>query len=279
MAKAPTAAKTQVAVVEENGALVLPDFMREDAGLGMEGVDRTSMAIPRISLMHPTSVPVGNGEAKAGNFYHTSLREDLGDEIIVVPVYTETGYALWDPSGEANAPLARGRRNEKGIWVWDPSNTQFEVMVNGKKEIWDTKNSIAESRLTHWPKGNPPPPGKESLNFLFALPEVGTGTFGVMTFQKSAFSIGKKFMDNIRMRAQGGPSFALRYKIKSTTVTASNGKKHLAPDFSFVGINSDETAYRFCKTMHSQVAKSGLYGIAEEVDHGEGDNAVTEGDY
>lgn len=277
MAKPTT--KTQVAVVEDTGALILPDFMREDAGMGMEGVTPSAMAIPRISLMHPTSTPVGNGEARAGNFYHTSLREDLGEELLVVPVYAETGYALWDPSGEANAPLARGRRNERGIWVWDPSNTQFEVMVNGKKEVWDTKSSIAESRLTHWPKNNPPPPGKESLNFLFALPDVGSGTFGVMTFQKSAFSIGRKFMENIKMRAQGGSSFALRYKIKSTTVTASNGKKHLAPDFSFVGINSDEATYKFCKNMHSQVVKTGLYGVAEEVDHGEGNDSVGSVDY
>lgn len=276
---AKQATKSEVAVVEETGPLALPDFMREDAGLGMEGVDKSSMAIPRLSLMHATSVPVGNGEAKAGNFYHTSLREDLGDEIIVVPVYAETGYALWDPTGEANAPLARGRRNEKGIWVWDPANTQFEVMVGGKKETWDTKSSIAESRLTHWPKGNPPPPGKESLNFLFVIPGSGSNSFGVMTFQKSAFSIGKKLKENILMRSHGGPSFALKYRIKSITVTASNGKKHLAPDFSFVGINSDETSYKFCKSMHQQVSKTGLYGVAEEVDHGEGDAATTTLDY
>jgi hypothetical protein len=275
MAKSTAVAKVEK---DDNAVVVLPDFMREDAGLGMEGVDRSSSSLPRISLMHPTSSPVTNGEAKSGNFYHKELG-DLGDEIIVVPVYAETGYTLWDPSGENGAPLARGRKNDKGVWVWDPSHTKFEVMANGKKEVWDTKGSIAESKLTHWPKGNPPPPGKETLNFLFVLPDVGPHAFGVFSFSKSAFPVGGKLRDNIAFRGAGGPSFALKYKLTSTATTAKNGKKHLIPSFSFVGVNDSLDVYTGCKAIHSRVRETGLYGMAEDSDHSEGDDAVAQTEY
>lgn len=275
MAKSTAVAK----VSEESMAVVLPDFMKADAGLGMEGVDRSSMALPRISLMHPTSGPVTNGEVRSGNFYHSTLKEDLGEEIVVIPVYAETGYTLWDPSGENGAPLARGRKNDKGVWVWDPSHTKFEVMINGKKEVWDTKGSIAESKLTHWPKGNPPPPGKETLNYLVILPEIGPHALGVMSFSKSSFPVGTKLRDNIALRASGGPSFALKYKVAATTTTAKNGKKHLIPAFSFMGVNSDVSVYTACKELHSRVRDTGLYGMAEDSDHSEGDDAAATTEY
>ena len=265
---------TAVAKVEEAPApVVLPDLMKADAGLGMEGVERSSMTLPRISLMHSTSRPVEDGLANAGDWYHKELGV-LGGDIVVIPVYAETGYTLWDPNASGGAPLARGRKNDKGVWVWDPSNTKFEVMNGKVTEVWDTKGSIAESKLTHWPKGNPPPPGKESLNFLVVLPEVGPHAFGVISFSKSAFPVGGKLRDNIAFRGAGGPSFALKYRLSSTPVTAKNGKKILTPTFSFVGVNDDLDVYTACKDIHSKVRTTGLYGMTEDSDFGEGDAAV-----
>lgn len=261
-----------------NTPLVLPDFMKADAGLGMEGVERSSMSLPRIALMHSTSKPVEDGLVQAGHYYHSELG-DLGTEIVVIPVYGETGFTLWDPSASGGAPLARGRKNDKGVWVWEPSHTKFEVMNGKVPEIWDTKGSIAESKLTHWPKGNPPPPGKESLNYLVVLPEVGPHAFGVISFSKSAFPVGGKLRDNISFRGAGGPSFALKYRLSSTPVTAKNGKKILTPTFSFVGLNDNLDVYTACKDIHSRVRDTGLYGMAEDSDHGYGDAAVNTTEY
>jgi hypothetical protein len=273
------AKSTAVATIEEASTpVVLPDFMKADAGLGMEGVERSSMSMPRIALMHATSKPVEEGMAKAGDWHHNELGV-LGSEIVVVPVYAETGYTLWDPNATGGAPLARGRKNDKGVWVWDPSNTKFEVMNGKVTEVWDTKGSIAESKLTHWPKGNPPPPGKESLNFLVILPEVGPHAFGIVTFSKSAFPVGGKMRDNIAFRGAGGPSFALKYRLSSTPVTAKNGKKILTPTFSFVGLNDDLDVYTACKDIHSKVRLTGLYGMAEDSDHTDGDVVVSTTEY
>jgi hypothetical protein len=264
---------------EDNAVMVLPDFMREDAGMGTEGVDKSSMSMPRISLMHPTSVPVTNGEAKPGNFYHTGLREDIGNEIVAIPVYVEDGFTLWDPSNDSNAPLARGRKNSKGVWVWDPSNTKFDVIDGGKKVTWDTKGSVAESKLVEWSreKGAAPPPGKKSLNFLVVMPELGPHAFGVMSFQKSAYEVGSKLFENIKLRASGGPSFALKYKVESVTTTGKNGKKFLVPKFSYVGVNDSKDMYTACREMYFGVRETGLYGMmADESDHGEGDATVVE---
>lgn len=271
MAKSTAVAKVQ----DENTSLVMPDWMKEDAGLGMEGVDESRSSLPRISIAHPLSKAVADGKAKAGNFFHSQLEEDLGDSITIIPVFFESGWTLWEPNGNS-APLARGRRNDKGVWVWDPSHTKFEVINNqGKKEVWDTKGSIAESKLTHWPKGNPPPPGKESLNVLVVLPEIGPEAVGVFSFSKSSFPIGSKFKQSIALRVGRSPVWGVKFKLETTSSTNSKNQKFIVPKLTFLGFNENKDVYDACKMLHSRVVETGLYGsMAEESDHGDGDGTV-----
>ena len=271
MAKSTAVAKVE----EENTALVMPEWMKEDAGLGMEGVDDSRSSLPRISIVHPLSKAVEEGKAKAGHFFHSQLEEDLGDSLTIIPVFFESGWTLWEPNGNS-APLARGRRNEKGVWVWDPSNTRFEVInKEGKKEIWDTKGSIAESKLAHWPKGSPPPAAKESLNVLMVLPEIGPEAVGVFSFSKSAFPIGSKFKQSIALRVGRSPVWGVKFKLETTSTTNNKNQKFIVPKLTFAGFNDSKDVYDACKMLHSRVKDTGLYGsMAEESDHGGGDGTV-----
>lgn len=275
MSKSNAVAKTETA----STALATPSFLKEFAGMGLEGLDNVKTQIPRISLMHPLSSAVTNGEARPGDFclINAGSSTVIGRELVVVPIYSESGWALWDPSASGNAPLARGVKTG-GRWVWNPSHTQFEVTYNGSKTVWDTKGSIEESGLSKWVgsgKGSIAPPAKESINFLFALPDVASDAFGVMSFQKSAFPIAKNLVSLIAARAKTAPAFGQRYVMTSEMATAKNGNKHLLPKISFAGLLDDEAMVREYYQSYLHVKENGLYNNMQSDDNGgEGDRTV-----
>ncbi len=257
-------AKQAVTVKKETPVSTVPAFMKNDAALGRESIDNAFLTIPRISLMHATSVPVVDKLVDSGHYWHNNLQQDLGEDVQVIPVFIERGFTLWNPAKNANEVLARGRKNANGIWVWEPSNTKFKVEIDKKTVEWDTAGSISESGLAKWDDKNPPP-AKESVNILFAAPEVGPEVFGVMTFSKTAFGIGKKLVQNIHSKA-GMPVFGLRYRLSSSTATSKEGDKHLVPKWTPDGLVDDERVYESCKAMYEKIRHVGLSGAGVEED-------------
>lgn len=275
--------KNAVAKVDKSSdQLVVPSFLKDFAGMGVEGVDNVKDSIPSIRLMHPLSTPVVNGEARPGDYchVHNKVATVLGPEIVVVPVFSETGWTLWNPSrGENNSPLARGRRVD-GRWVWDPSHTKFEVKIGTVTEVWNTAGSIEESGLAKWKESGGvsiAPPAKESINVLFALPDMDGDLHGVMSFYKSAFAIGRRFVSTISSRSKAAPSFAQKYKIGSTMVTAKNGNKILVPTFEFTGVLDDEAQVRSYYDSYVHARDNGLYGSDQSDDTGFGGDAASAG--
>lgn len=257
-------AKNAIKIVEDNSnEVAIPDFLQADVGMGMglESIDKSLLSIPRISLMHPLSKPVEDGMAKAGHYWHNILQQDLGDNIVAVPVYSEIGWTLWDPTPGAGV-LARGRRNDKGVWVWDPSDTKFEVMYNKQKVVWDTKGSIAESKLAKWDEKNPPP-AKQSINILFALPEHGPDAYGVMSFAKSAFPVGRALIQQLHAKSTL-PTFAYKFRLESTSTNSKSGQKFLVPKVIPDGMVDNKALYEACKAMYMRVRVIGLSGYSNE---------------
>lgn len=256
--------KNAVAKVEKSSGDLVPSFLKDFVGMGVEGVDGVKEVMPSIRLMHPLSGPVVNGDARPGDYCHIVNKAVtvLGQEITVVPVFSETGWTLWDPSSTNNAgPIARGVRVD-GRWVWNPSHTKFEVDTNNGVEVWNTAGSLEESGLTKWketPRGNVPPPAKESINVLLAFPELGEDMHGVMSFTKSSFPIAKRMVSMIMSRSKAAPSFAQKYKLGSALVTAKNGNKHLVPTFEFAGIVDDEALVRKYYESYTHAKANGLF--------------------
>ena len=273
MSKKPSNASKAVAVVEEKSPLAVPDFMKNDAGMGRETIDRSMLAIPRITLMHATSMPVQDGLVSPGEWWHNILQQTLGSEIVVTPIFIEKGYTLWNPKAGENEVLARGVM-KNGVWVWDPSNATFEVEIDRRKVKWETKSTIAESRLAKWGnKNDPPPPAKESINMLVAV-HGHEGVFGVVTFSKTSFPIGRKLLQAIHAKA-GVPLFGLKYEFSSASTTSKSGNRHLIPKWIPAGLVDDPSFYDACKNMYEQVRETGL-GMAahEEANDGAGDETV-----
>src|SRR5215471_17478893 len=74
-------------------------------------IDPRQRMLPRIKLLQATSPECVDyrGEARAGEFWHTTLTQSLGPEVIGVPIMRRQSYNLWAPrmQGEDRGILAR----------------------------------------------------------------------------------------------------------------------------------------------------------------------------
>ncbi|HET8689559.1 MAG TPA: hypothetical protein VFM18_23360, partial [Methanosarcina sp.] len=78
--------KESNAVVEaQNTAVAMAMDFSADAGMGMEGADKTSFAIPFLTMLQGLSPQVESVEgAKPGKFINT-ITNELFDEVLVIP--------------------------------------------------------------------------------------------------------------------------------------------------------------------------------------------------
>ncbi len=92
--------ETAVAVQEEKTtalATMAIDFAA-DAGMGTEGADKDSFAIPFLSILQPLSPQVADGieGAKPGLFIN-SVTEEMMPEVTIVPVAFQRRFLRWQP--------------------------------------------------------------------------------------------------------------------------------------------------------------------------------------
>lgn len=262
-------AKQAVVVKEDTAVQQVPDFMKGDAGMGRESIDPSMLTTPRILLMHPTSKPVVEGLTQAGQWWHNTLNESLGSEITITPIFIEENYTLWNPNRAEGKVLARGVKRG-GIWVWEPSYTKFDVEVDSKtkqRAVWDTKGSIRESKLAEFGKNNEPPVGKQSYDFLVAVHGFDSEVYGIVSFSKRAFPVGRKMVQAIHAKS-GVPIFSLKYTLSVTSATSSSGDRHLLPKWVPAGMVDDPTFYNMCKEKYMFIKDVGLGLASQEEDNG-----------
>lgn len=144
-------------------------------------IDPKQRMLPRIKLLQATSPECVEypGEAKAGEFWHTTLTTSLGAEILGVPIMRRQTYNLWAPRGpnEDRGILARAR----DFIHWDPPDEEFHVRfpMNPKMYTWRTKRTVKESGLAEFGSSRPddpqsPPAASLTFEVLWFLPEYAT---------------------------------------------------------------------------------------------------------
>jgi len=273
-AKKPSESKQVATTQSAPSSLAAPDWMKQYAGQGTEGIDTSTLDVPRIALMHDNSPAVEEGLVEAGHYWHRSLALDLGEEVTVVPLRVEDGYVLWDPDKDNNRVLARGVRNQRGVWVWDPAETEFNVRIGGHDVKWNTAATIRDSGLADWGKNGVKPMANAVIDVLFVVPSLGLDVVGVYTFSRSAYGIGKSFKQQIMTKAAAFPVFALKFKLTAHTVTSKNGKKHLAPIIKAAGLVEGEEDFMNYKALYEKYKAVGLNLAApEEATDSVGDDA------
>jgi hypothetical protein len=144
-------------------------------------IDPRQRLLPRIKLLQATSPECNDypREAKAGEFWHTTLTTSLGAEIIGVPIMRRQTYNLWAPRvpGDDRGILARAR----DFIHWDPPDGVFAVRfpMNSKTYTWRTARTVRESGLAEFGSSrdddkNSPPAATLTFEVLWFLPDWNT---------------------------------------------------------------------------------------------------------
>lgn len=226
----PKAKTTAVTKAEEKGtgiANIAPDFMKGDVGKGVESLGASDVEIPRLILLQALSPEVEEGDFKAGQFFHSTLEETIGDAegLRIVPIFADVRYILWRPRHEGGGILARA---DDGV-RWNPSKGSFTVKPDkksGRTVTWDLKETVAESGLANWGSSDPEdensqPAATKMWNFVVVLPDYPELGPMVLTFQRGAADVGKKFSG--KLKAADAPSFGQIFVMTSKKVDKGSG--------------------------------------------------------
>lgn len=254
-----TASKALTVKDEEPTALVAADMMADmmaDAGAGLEGADRTSFAIPFITILQGLSPQIETVDgAKPGLFINT-ITNELYKEVLVVPCAFQRRYLRWAPRSEGGG--YKGEYNpvdiETGKVEGAAPNAEGRLMI-GTDELKDTRN-----------------------HFVLVQTEAGTWQPALLSLSSTQIKKSKRFMSliqGIEVKAPNGktftpPSFSHIYKL--TTVKEKNSKgEWWGLEVSIVEQVSDPEVYAKAKAFHGSVV-AGEVEVAPPVN----DEAVDE---
>lgn len=255
-------AKQAVAVKDTKSTAVadaLPDFMKDDIGKGTEGISSSSVEIPRIKLIQKISPELDTfNDLRAGDFWHTILEQSLGTEVRICPIYVDERFILWRPQEDGGGILARA---DDGIH-WHPAPAEFKVKLkDGTGVTWRTEKTVAGSKLDLWGSQNPsnpdsPPAATKMFNMVVSFPDDPDMPPAVVTLQRSAVTVGKKFMGKLKITR--APSFGLIFKMGSKVETNKAGQAFL--NYTFVGDGkvTDEGFYRANRDSYEFFKKQGV---------------------
>ena len=275
------AASTEVAEVKKHELATAADLNFEaDAGMGTEGVDKDSQAIPFLAVLQALSPAVADGTvegAKPGMLMNTVTNELMGSAVIV-PVAFQRRYVEWAPrklgggyKGE-HMPVAVeggevGYKAEGGGYF---VTTEAAPKPLSREEARDKHHMLKDTRS----------------HFVFVVREDGTFFPAMMPLSSTQIKKSKKLMSmilGVQMRNAAGalfnpPSFSHMYRI--TTVKESNdqGTWH-GVQFEPAGQVRDPELYAAAKAFHAQIM-AGKVQVAqpdENVD-GAGDEGGAAGD-
>jgi len=153
----------------------LPDHLRQYQKAKIGNIDVTDLVIPRIKLIQAISPELETFDtAKAGSFWHTIATQNMGNELVAVPIVIKKSYILWAPRNDDRGILARAM----DAVHWDLPNTEFTVKPKGSPQpvTYNTKGSVAESGLDLFGSGIPGDPQSRpaaslTYNMLWFFPE------------------------------------------------------------------------------------------------------------
>lgn len=215
-----------------------------DAGMGMEGADKASFAVPFLVVLQSNSPQLELVEgAKAGMFIN-SVTNELFTEVQVVPVAFQRRYLAWAPrssgggfKGEHTVAEVEGKENVLK-WAMKPDH-------NGTPQMTLPDGSVLKDTRNH---------------FVLVVSAEGSSTQALFSFASTQIKKSKKWMSRIQaiqLKDAGGafynpPSFSHVYKC--TTVSEENDKgKWKGVLIDLVGPVTDRSLYQAAKDFHALI--------------------------
>ena len=202
---------TEVAVKEETNtalAVMAADFAA-DAGLGMEGADKSSFAIPFLSILQGLSPQLETVDGAKPGLFINSITNEVFKEVLVIPCAFQRRFLRWAPRSEGGG--YKGEYNpvdiETGKIAGVQTNAEGRLMIEND-ELKDTRN-----------------------HFVLMQTESGAWTGALLSLSSTQIKKSKRWMSlilGIEMRnAQGKPfnppSFSHVYKLSAVKEENSKG--------------------------------------------------------
>lgn len=203
-------ATTEVAVAETNTAIaVMAADFAADAGLGMEGADKSSFAIPFLSILQGLSPQLETVDGAKPGLFINSITNEVFKEVLVIPCAFQRRFLRWAPRAEGGG--YKGEYNpvdiETGKIAGVQTNAEGRLMLEND-ELKDTRN-----------------------HFVLMQTESGAWTGALLSLSSTQIKKSKRWMSlilGIEMRnAQGKPfnppSFSHVYKLSAVKEENSKG--------------------------------------------------------
>lgn len=246
---------TAVAVKDEKTTTlstnVVLDFAA-DAGMGMEGVDKDSFAIPFIALLQGLSPQLETVDGARPGLFINTITDELFKEVLVVPCAYQRRYLRWAPRSEGGG--YKGEYNpidiETGKILGVEKDADGRLRLEGD-ELKDTRN-----------------------HFVLMQSETGAWQPALLSLSSTQIKKSKRWMSRIQgieLRTPEGkpfnpPSFSHVYKLKAVKEENSKGS-WWGLDIELVEPVQDAETYARAKEFNKQVA-AGEVKVQEPVrDH------------
>jgi hypothetical protein len=245
-------AKQQVAKKEEKENLPAVLNYEQDAGRGMEGVDRDSLAIPFLITLQPLSPVIVDRKiegAQAGMLLN-SVTLSLYENPIIVPCAFQRRWVRWAArevgggfKGELTTAQANDLRQSGTVKELDGRlyYPEQDGSVNPKKSdrLADTRN--------HYCLVLQSPQDELPVAMVFALASTG-------------IKVSKNLMsriDSVKMKGADGrtftpPSFSHMYSVKTTLKTNEKGRWYI-PEIDTLGKVESPGLYASARAFNAQV--------------------------
>lgn len=225
-----------------------------DAGLGTEGVDKDSQAIPFLAVLQALSPAVADGTvegAKPGMLMNTVTNE-LMDSAVIVPVAFQRRYVEWAPR-----KLGGGYKGEHMPVDVESGKVGYAAEGGGyfvttesapkplrREEARDKHHALKDTRS----------------HFVFVVRADGTFFPAMMPLASTQIKKSKKLMSmvlGVQMRNGSGalfnpPSFSHMYKVSTVKESNDQGTWH-GVQFEPAGRVSDPELYAAAKAFHAQI--------------------------
>lgn len=247
-----SAGKNEVAVKNSTEVGQALDFA-SDAGMGMEGADKNSFAIPFITMLQGLSPQLETVDgAKPGLFINTITNEMAG-EILVVPCAFQRRYVRWAPrsagggyKGEFN-PIEVETGNVPGMKIID--GVYLMDVPDGVKPF-DAKGVPLYDHL------------QDTRNHFVMVqsPESGSWQPALISLSSTQIKKSKRWMSRIQgieFKTAAGkifnpPSFSHVYKLKGLKEENAKGS-WWGIDITLSGQVTDGELYAKAKRFHQDV--------------------------
>jgi len=244
---------TAVAEAKTTAVGMAMDFSA-DAGMGMEGADKASFAIPFLTVLQGLSPQLESVEGARPGLFINTITNELYENLLVIPCAFQRRFLRWAPrdagggyKGEYN-PIDVETGKVEGLVL----NSDGRYTIEGDL-LGDTRN-----------------------HFVLFKNKAGSWSPALISLASTQIKKSKRWMSliqgielvNAAGKAFNPPSFSHIYLLKSVKEENSKGKWH-GIDVSVHGVVEDADVYAKAKDFHNSVVSGSV-----EVSPPQADDAV-----